>query len=377
MDKKRFITRNKVGEMPKYWMGLTHFCNKNCIFCLDKESQDGSFLDLKTVKRKLRQGRKQGIKKLILSGGEPTLHPDYLRILKFGRSIGYNGIQTVTNGRMFAYKGFLQKAVECGLTETTFSMHGHNKKLYERQSGIEGSFEQALTGLLNALKTKGLIVNIDIVINKINYKHLEQIIRFYVNLGVGEFDLLQIMPFGSGWKNRKKVFYDPRRNLSYLHKAFALQKEFPWIYIWTNRLPAVYLEGFEELIQHPFKLKDEVRGRREMLDDFIDNDITMNCYGPRCRYCFLNMFCQDLIKVKKSGSLSSRAYPACLRIKNPPLKRYMWDDFDIHTFVDFFIDYRYFVKSTRCFSCRHNKACAGMHINYIREHGFKVLKPVT
>lgn len=376
MNKKRFANRNKVAETPKYWIRLTRRCNNNCVFCLDKEAHNGSFISMDVIRRQLKQGREQGIKKLILSGGEPTLHPDYLEIIKYARSIGYNGIQTVSNGRMFAYKNFLQQAVANGLTETTFSMHGHTKQLYEKQSQIKGSFEQAIKGLVNALNTKGLIVNIDIVINKINYKYLDQVIRYYIGLGVGEFDLLQIIPFGAGWENKKKVFYDPRRNLSYLHKAFSLQEEFPWVYIWTNRLPAVYLEGHEELIQNPYKLKDEVRGRRQMLDDFIDNDVMMNCYGPKCKYCFLKMLCQDLIMVKKAGKLGSRPYPSCLRKKSPAAAEYSWSRFDLNAFVDFFIKYRYFVKSFRCSSCRRNKTCAGMQINYIREHGFKVLKPV-
>ncbi|MDD4907709.1 MAG: radical SAM protein [Candidatus Omnitrophica bacterium] len=376
MNKERLKNRNKVGQTHKYWLRLTRFCNNNCIFCLDKESHDGLFIDFAAITRQLREGRRQGIRKLILSGGEPTLHPDYLKILKAASAMGYKGIQTVSNGRMFAYKKFLQEAVASGLTETTFSMHGHNKKLYEDQSQIKGSFEQALTGLMNALKIKGLIVNIDIVINKINYKYLEDIIRYYINLGVSEFDLLQLVPFGAGWKNRARVFYDPSRNLTYLHRAFALQQEFPWIYLWTNRLPAVYLEGFEELIQHPFKLKDEIRGRRDMLEDYLNNGVMMNCYGVRCRHCFLKDLCHDLIQVKESGSLPGRPYPPCLRVKARAAGVYSWSSFDLDTFVDFFINERYFVKSVRCRACRHNKACAGMQVNYIREHGFKVLKPV-
>ena len=376
MNKERFANRNKVAQTPKYWIRLTRRCNNNCIFCLDKESHNGTAIDLETVKRQLRQGRRQRISKLILSGGEPTLHPDYLKIVKFASGIGYDGIQTVSNGRMFAYGEFLRRAVANGLTETTFSMHGHTKKLYEQQSQVKGSFEQALTGLLNALATKGLIVNIDVVINKANYKYLEQVIRFYVGLGVSEFDLLQIMPFGAGWENRNKVFYDPRHHLSSLHKAFALQKEFPWIYLWTNRLPAIYLEGFEELIQHPVKLKDEVRGRKDLLQDFIEDNVTMNCRGPRCRYCFLKMFCADLERLKKNGALRPKPYPRCIKVPQLAARTYSWSNFNLNEFVDFFILNRYFVKSFRCVSCRHNKTCDGMQINYIREQGFKALKPI-
>ncbi|MBU1078324.1 MAG: radical SAM protein [Spirochaetes bacterium] len=375
MDKEKFKNRNKVAETPKYWIRLTRFCNNNCIFCLDKGAQNGSVIDLKTVKAQLREGRKQNIKKLVLSGGEPTVHPDYLAIIKYAGSIGYEGIQTVSNGRMFAYKGFLRKAVANGLTETTFSMHGHNKELYEIQSQIPGSFKQALTGLVNALKTEGLIVNIDIVINKTNYKYLEEIIRFYIKMGVSEFDLMHIVPFGGAWKNRKKIFYDPRLHISCLHRAFALQNEFPWIYLWTNRLPAIYLEGYEELIQNPFKLKDEIRGRKRMLEDYLKNDNLMNCHGSRCKYCFLEMFCRDLIELKRSGILKSMPYPSCIKSKQPDQDPYLWKNFKMDNFLDFYIEKRYFIKSFRCRDCGHNKSCSGMQINYIREHGFKVLKP--
>lgn len=376
VNKERLANRNRVAETPKYWVRLTRLCNNNCIFCLDREAQNGSVISFKTVRQQLNQGRRQGFRKLILSGGEPTLHPDYLRILKYGQSAGYNGIQTVTNGRMFAYRGFLKEAVSNGLTEITFSMHGHTRKLYESQSRIRGSFEQALAGLKNALGAAGLIVNIDIVINKINLPFLDEIIRFYIGTGVSEFDLLHTVPFGSAWENRKKVFYDPARGLAHLHRAFALQKEFPRIYLWTNRLPAVYMEGFEELIQHPFKLKDEVRGRRKMLDGFIRRGKLMNCYGERCAHCFFSIFCDDLIDIRKAGILHSRPNPPCLDLPERPLRSFSWKGFRLEKFLDFFIDHRYYVKSFRCRLCRHDRECGGMQINYIREHGFRVLVPV-
>jgi MoaA/NifB/PqqE/SkfB family radical SAM enzyme len=375
MNKSRFKKRNIVAERPKYWVRLTRFCNNNCIFCLDKQNQNGTHLELKEIKNELKKGRKLGINKLILSGGEPTLHPDYLKIIKFSKDIGYKEIQNITNGRMFAYKNFLEKAVKNGLTETTFSIHGHTKELYEKQSGIKDSYEQALAGLINVLNFKNLIVNIDIVINKINYKYLEKIIRFFINLGVKEFDLLQVIPFGAAWENKKNLFYDSKIALPYLQKAFSLQKKYPDIYLWTNRFPAQYLEGFEEMIQHPIKLQDEIRGRKEILEDFLKRNKIMNCYGAQCQYCFLKDFCSDLSKIKKTGKLASKDYPYCLKMKQPKDNTFFWKNFDIDKFLDFFIKYRYFVKSLRCNNCRYDKTCSGMQIDYIRKYGFKKLKP--
>jgi MoaA/NifB/PqqE/SkfB family radical SAM enzyme len=376
MDKSKFVERNKAAETPKHWVRLTYLCNNNCVFCLDKQNQKGKLVPFKEIEKELKGGRKSGINKLILSGGEPTVHPDFLKIVKFAKDIGYKEIQTITNGRLFAYKNFLDQAVANGLTETTFSIHGHTKELYEKQSGIKNSFEQALTGLTNSLNNKNLIVNIDIVINKINYRYLDKILRFFTNLGVKEFDLLQIIPFGAAWQNKNKVFYNLKKAAPYFKKAFSLQNKYPNIYIWTNRLPAQYLEGFEELIQHPIKLFDEIRGREKILKNFIKKNKLMNCYGAQCKYCFLNNFCSDLIKIKKIGQLISKTYPPCIKIDKSSIEKFLWKDFNLNKFLNFFIDHRYFVKSLRCDNCRYNKNCSGMQINYIRKNSFKKLTPL-
>jgi phosphate transport system permease protein len=44
------------------------------------------------------EGRKKGANRLILSGGEPTMHPNFLDFVKLGQSAGSPKIQTVPNG---------------------------------------------------------------------------------------------------------------------------------------------------------------------------------------------------------------------------------------------------------------------------------------
>lgn len=379
MPNLKFLKRNKIAEKPKYWVRLTRLCNNNCVFCLDKQNQNGSFLKLRDIKNELKRGRRQGIKKLILSGGEPTLHPNYLEILKFGKQIGYQEIQTVTNGRLFTYKNFLKQSITNGLTEITLSMHGHTKELYEKQTGIKNSYEQALAGLTNVLNSKRLIVNIDIVINKINYKYLDKIIRFFINLGVKEFDLLQIVPFGAAWQNKNKVLYNPEKAVPYLRKAFSLQHKFPDIYLWTNRFPPQYLEGFEELIQHPVKLYDEIRGRKKILERFLDKNILMKCYGEQCSHCFIENFCQDLIEFRKTKEIKSKKNAYCLKDKREFKEKTFAakNKINLENFLDFYIKNRYFLKSLRCKNCKHFKDCDGAPINLIREKGFKILKPAN
>ena len=162
---------------------------------MDKDAQDGSCVSLAEVNRALQAGRKQKAKKVVLSGGEPTLHPEFTNIVKSAKKLGYTKIQVITNGRMFAYEKFLDRAINSGISEITFSMHGHNQRLHDKQTGVKGAFVQALTGLTAALQDQELIVNVDIVINKINIRYLEDIIKFYINLVCCHF-IISFIKFG-------------------------------------------------------------------------------------------------------------------------------------------------------------------------------------
>jgi hypothetical protein len=79
-----------------------------------------------------------------------------------------------------------------------------------------------------------------------------------------------------------------------LQAAFAYARR-PDIHIWLNRFPPPYTEGFEDLIQDPYKLNDEVRGRREEFDRYLSLGEKLHCREPeRCKYCYLQSLCDTL-----------------------------------------------------------------------------------
>ncbi len=315
----------EAAAQKRHWTRLTGACNNRCIFCLDKDVKKPGIIPTEEVFADLQKGRDLGCERAILSGGEATLHPDYFRIVRRARELGYKRVQTVSNGRMFAYREFLNKAIEAGLQEITFSMHGHTEELHEAQTRVPGSFRQALAGIINALQSNELIVNIDIVINKHNYRQIDAIMDYFINLGVHEFDLLHVTPYGDAWNNRNKVFYSPAEGLPYLNRAFAYGRRED-IFVWTNRFPPEYLTDYPELIQNPLKIMDEVRGRVELFDALIADGTPLPCRGERCRFCFLKDLCEETIKtistIKKGAPENIRAGVDELRTADPAfLKR--------------------------------------------------------
>lgn len=291
----KVLAHEDAAHEKRNWVRLSYDCNNHCTFCLDSNAHDGTMRNNLDIKVQIIEGRKKGMSRLILSGGEPTMHPNFLDFVKLGKRAGYPKVQTVTNGRMFKYPEFLETAAKNGLDEITFSLHGHTAKLHDALVGTPGAFVEETAGLKAALASARFIINIDIVINKQNIKHLPEMLETFIGWGVKEFDLLHIIPFGNAWSDaRDHLFYDLDGNLEYLQRTFAYARR-PDIHIWLNRFPPPYTEGFEDLIQDPYKLNDEVRGRREEFDKYLSLGKKLSCREPeRCKYCYLQNLCDTL-----------------------------------------------------------------------------------
>jgi MoaA/NifB/PqqE/SkfB family radical SAM enzyme len=291
----KVLAHESAAHDKRNWVRLSYDCNNHCTFCLDSNAHDGTMRNNLDIKVQIIEGRKKGMSRLILSGGEPTMHPNFLDFVKLGKRAGYPKVQTVTNGRMFKYPDFLNTAANNGLDEITFSLHGHTAKLHDALVGTPGAFVEETAGLKAALASGRFIINIDIVINKQNIKHLPEMLETFIGWGVQEFDLLHIIPFGNAWSDaRDHLFYDLDGNLEYLQRTFAYARR-PDIHIWLNRFPPPYTEGFEDLIQDPYKLNDEVRGRREEFDKYLSLGKKLSCREPeRCKYCYLQNLCDTL-----------------------------------------------------------------------------------
>lgn len=144
---------------------------------------------------------------------------------------------------MYRSLDFCTKLVNSGLEEITFSFHGHTPKLHDYLVDAPGSFERALMGLINIKKFfPQVIVNIDIVVCKPNVAYLPDIVKFFMRFGVYEYDILQIIPFGRGFKqNKEKLFYASADYETELQRTWELSRV-AGMYMWTNRFPA---ESFE------------------------------------------------------------------------------------------------------------------------------------
>jgi MoaA/NifB/PqqE/SkfB family radical SAM enzyme len=292
------LQRERIANRPKHWVRLVTACNNSCLFCLDMDTPRNVYLDEDAILTELQRGLEMGADKVILSGGEASLHPLFPQIIRKARQMGYERVQTVTNGLRYADKRFFDAVMEAGLGEITYSLHGHTAGLHDALVRCPGSYNKLIKGLVRSVRHRSRhgwpIVNIDVVINKQNVAYIDKIVELGVSLGIKEYDLLHVIPQAEAYRQRESMFYEVREHLPKLQKVFKLNRR-PDFHIWTNRFPVEYLEGLEELIQDPHKMIDEVRGRRYHVRRYVDAAVPLECREPdRCTHCFIEPFCTTL-----------------------------------------------------------------------------------
>jgi len=292
------VAREGAAQEERQWVRLTRRCNNRCLFCHDAHRHDGSAAPVDQVLAEIAAGRARGATRLVLSGGEPTIHPGFLDLVAAGRRAGYRWVQAISNGRMFTYDRFAERAVAAGLDEATVSFHGHTPELHDRLVGAPGAFAQALRGLRN-LQRLGRVVSVDVVVCRPNVRHLAEMLRFFLELGIHEFDLLHLVPFGRAFEeHRDELYFDPREERPHVLAALEIGR-LPGVHLWTNRWPAALLEGAEQLIQDPHKILDEVRGTAEGFEAYLATGQGPECRGERCARCFVDPFCRALFEARE------------------------------------------------------------------------------
>ena len=120
--------------------------------------------------------------RLRLTGGEPTLHPEFAEIV---RAVAETEIPfaVFTNARWFQPEQvirLLRETPQCkGLL---VSLHGSDPASHDAFTGVSGSFTETTANIRRAVAA-GLIVTISTIITKLNYDRIAEIIQLSRELG--------------------------------------------------------------------------------------------------------------------------------------------------------------------------------------------------
>ena len=180
---------SKPAPMACYEIFLNYNCNAKCVFCSQENFDKSLNAPLRDIMRRVLTGHRQGYKKLGFTGGEPTLHPDVVKVVAFAKAAGFGFIRIQTNGIRLSDAAFCRRLADAGLTYCKFSVESHRPEVHDRLVGVPGAFEKVLAGIKN-LKKLSVRIGMNILLTAENYKELPETLEFFMKRGVGDFVII-------------------------------------------------------------------------------------------------------------------------------------------------------------------------------------------
>ncbi|WP_324736420.1 radical SAM protein [Thermococcus sp. SY098] len=183
-----------AGPFLIVW-NFTNMCNLRCQHCYQRADKPlSSELSLKEKLNLVEQLDKAGVAAVALSGGEPTIHPHFLRIV---RELSNRGIHTsvATNGWTFANKEELKRAINAGIKYVEVSVDSANPERHDKFRGIPGSWEHAIKALENAVEL-GVSHGMATIMSKETFNEIDEILDLAESIGVKRVIFFNFVPTG-------------------------------------------------------------------------------------------------------------------------------------------------------------------------------------
>lgn len=166
--------------MKNIYFAIWYRCNQKCLGCpCGLNSNKDKSLSVGQVASFLDNDNSEEEVCVTLSGGEPTLHPQFFEILDELKRRNIS-VVILTNSEMFAKKDFADsflRHISLERTRIITTIHSSDRCVHERQNGVRGSFDRTINGL-KYLFLRGLRVTVKHCVTGINYKNTADFIEF-------------------------------------------------------------------------------------------------------------------------------------------------------------------------------------------------------
>lgn len=290
-------------------VNLGAFCNQNCIFCL---AADGKKvyprLNIKEAGDVINGYLDQGGKFLLLTGGESTIHPDFVRIIgKTLKDKRVRSLNIMTNGVRLGDKDFFDAVIAVDPEKRisfSFSLHGHNAKLAESITrGRKGDFRKTCAAMRYAIQS-GRTADVAIIIIEQNYRYLPEYARFIIHEfpGIDGVSFGYPLLFGNAETNKDSIYVKFSDIAPYLQKALKLllAADIRAVTAAGAPVPLCILSGIEDVSVRPLiewqrrYIGTATNGRLNALKD--EDKIIPKVKPKQCANCVLNDACVGVLK---------------------------------------------------------------------------------
>ena len=200
---------------------LTYACNLDCFYCYNDRGKQGTPLSLSRYRTLLEDLARMQTLFLMLTGGEPMMHPHFFEIGQMTRDLGFV-VRVRTNGHTLSPRNVVRLLNEVDPYMVEVTLHGASAEVHDRQTRVPGSFDRLRRHLRHA-RSAGLRCGLVTTPTAWNEHQLESMIVLGDELGAplrfqgpvgprdsGDTDPLSIQPARETWDRIEALMAERR-----------------------------------------------------------------------------------------------------------------------------------------------------------------------
>jgi radical SAM protein with 4Fe4S-binding SPASM domain len=204
---------------------LTTGCNHKCIHCYNhwrKDSEKDKTLSEDEVRKIIENLRGSEVPNLLITGGEPMLHPDLMiKALELGRKAG---LKCSLNSNLTLLTTEIAKELKKLNVGILTSILSYDKGLHDSITTINGSFDRLVEGIRLA-KEYEVPVSANMVVMRMNVDQIYETGKFVHGLGVYGFRATKVHP-AQGSSCFERIKLPPERIAEIFDNLIRLREEF-------------------------------------------------------------------------------------------------------------------------------------------------------
>ena len=271
-------------------------CNLNCRICARRGSVYEKLSENERKRMELppkkwiqiaEESGKMGVKAWNISGlCEPLARPDILiPLMKMIKAYDMFG-ELTTNGTLWNEK-YIKETIEMGWDSICISIDSHKAKIHDYLRGVKGTFKKStntfrkFSQMKKRYKTNLPVLTLNVVLNKLNYLNLPEIIKMADNLGADSIFVEPIVVFNEECKKLKMNENDIEKFQEIVVESKKMANEYGMVLDVTAIAPGKAFSGEkkfdEDLIKKTGNIKEILINESKKFSDEI---LSIPCYYP-------------------------------------------------------------------------------------------------
>lgn len=206
------------------YVEITDNCNLKCKHCYNESGSSNKEINLQDIFKTIDDAYSAGVRGLSISGGEPFVSKQLMKILKYIQKYPEIRVSIITNATLINQKNIKEIIEICKYKPSIqISLEGiGNANDYIRGEGV---FEQ-IESSIKLLKNNGFQFYFHTLLHKMNINQIEDLILYAIEQNAISIDFVFLKKKGRGSINFDEISLDVADQLSAISELNTLSKKY-------------------------------------------------------------------------------------------------------------------------------------------------------